>query len=66
MAQVLLDVTDSGKFIWKGKHKLFTEPDGNYHGLRWAMVFLNPLLNRFCITRANRSIAQFGGYYFTG
>jgi O-acetylhomoserine (thiol)-lyase len=30
-------VTDSGKFDWKsGKHKLFTEPDSNYHGLRWA------------------------------
>lgn len=30
-------VTDSGKFDWKsGKHSLFTEPDSNYHGLRWA------------------------------
>jgi O-acetylhomoserine (thiol)-lyase len=30
-------VTDSGKFNWKDKsHKLFTEPDPNYHGLRWA------------------------------
>ena len=31
-------ITDSGKFNWKGgKHKLFTEPDNNYHGLRWAL-----------------------------
>ena len=31
-------ITDSGKFDWKkdGKFKLFTEPDPNYHGLRWA------------------------------
>jgi O-acetylhomoserine (thiol)-lyase len=30
-------VTDSGKFNWNGgRHKLFTEPDANYHGLRWA------------------------------
>jgi O-acetylhomoserine (thiol)-lyase len=31
-------ITDAGKFDWKGgKHKLFTEPDNNYHGLRWAL-----------------------------
>jgi len=31
-------ITDSGKFDWKGgKHPLFTEPDSNYHGLRWAI-----------------------------
>jgi O-acetylhomoserine (thiol)-lyase len=30
-------ITDSGKFDWNGgRHKLFTEPDANYHGLRWA------------------------------
>ena len=30
-------ITESGKFNWKGgKHPLFTEPDANYHGLRWA------------------------------
>ena len=30
-------ITDSGKFNWKGgRHPLFTEPDPNYHGLRWA------------------------------
>lgn len=31
-------VTDSGRFNWKsGKYPLFTEPDENYHGLRWAL-----------------------------
>ncbi|MBN1577951.1 MAG: O-acetylhomoserine aminocarboxypropyltransferase/cysteine synthase [Chitinispirillaceae bacterium] len=31
-------ITDAGKFNWKGgKHPLFTEPDANYHGLRWAI-----------------------------
>jgi O-acetylhomoserine (thiol)-lyase len=31
-------VTDSGRFNWKGgRHPLFTEPDSNYHGLRWAL-----------------------------
>lgn len=31
-------ITDSGKFNWKGgKHRLLTEPDNNYHGLRWAL-----------------------------
>jgi O-acetylhomoserine (thiol)-lyase len=30
-------VTDSGKFNWKNKKfPLFTEPDPNYHGLKWA------------------------------
>ena len=30
-------VTDAGRFDWKkGRHPLFTEPDANYHGLRWA------------------------------
>lgn len=30
-------VVDSGKFNWKDKKfKLFTEPDPNYHGLKWA------------------------------
>lgn len=37
-------ITDSGKFDWKGgKHKLFTEPDKNYHGLRWALDLPAPL-----------------------
>jgi len=31
-------ITDAGKFNWKGgRHKLFTEPDANYHGLKWAI-----------------------------
>ncbi len=30
-------ITDAGRFDWKsGRHPLFTEPDANYHGLRWA------------------------------
>ena len=30
-------IVDSGKFDWSaGRHPLFTEPDENYHGLRWA------------------------------
>ena len=37
-------ITDSGKFNWKGgRHKLFTEPDANYHGLRWAIDLPEPL-----------------------
>jgi len=37
-------ITDSGKFNWKGgKHPLFTEPDPNYHGLRWAIDLPEPL-----------------------
>jgi O-acetylhomoserine (thiol)-lyase len=31
-------VTDAGRFNWKGgHHPLFTEPDANYHGLRWGL-----------------------------
>jgi O-acetylhomoserine (thiol)-lyase len=31
-------ITDAGRFDWKaGRHPLFTEPDANYHGLRWAL-----------------------------
>jgi O-acetylhomoserine (thiol)-lyase len=31
-------ITDAGKFNWKGgRHPLLTEPDPNYHGLRWAL-----------------------------
>ncbi|HSW38889.1 MAG TPA: O-acetylhomoserine aminocarboxypropyltransferase/cysteine synthase family protein [Acidobacteriota bacterium] len=30
-------VTDAGRFDWKsGRHPLLSEPDANYHGLRWA------------------------------
>lgn len=31
-------ITDAGTFNWKGgNHPLFTEPDANYHGLRWGI-----------------------------
>jgi len=37
-------ITDAGKFNWKaGRHPLFTEPDANYHGLRWAIDLPEPL-----------------------
>ena len=37
-------VTDSGGFNWKGgKHPLFTDPDSNYHGLRWGLDLPPPL-----------------------
>lgn len=37
-------VTDSGRFNWGGgRHPLFTEPDPNYHGLRWARDLPEPL-----------------------
>jgi O-acetylhomoserine (thiol)-lyase len=37
-------ITDSGTFDWKaGRHPLFTEPDANYHGLRWALDLPKPL-----------------------
>jgi O-acetylhomoserine (thiol)-lyase len=30
-------ITDAGTFNWgAGKHPLLSEPDGNYHGIRWA------------------------------
>lgn len=37
-------IVDSGKFNWKGgRHPLMTEPDANYHGLRWAIDLPAPL-----------------------
>ncbi len=37
-------ITDAGRFDWKGgRHPLFTEPDENYHGLRWAIDLPAPL-----------------------
>ncbi|HLP17036.1 MAG TPA: aminotransferase class I/II-fold pyridoxal phosphate-dependent enzyme, partial [Bacteroidota bacterium] len=37
-------ITDAGRFNWKGgKHPLFTAPDTNYHGLRWALDLPEPL-----------------------
>ena len=37
-------MTDAGKFNWKNpRFKLFNQPDGNYHGLRWAHDLPEPL-----------------------
>lgn len=37
-------VTDAGKFDWQdAKFPLFTEPDSNYHGLKWAYDLPDPL-----------------------
>ncbi|ERP31088.1 O-acetylhomoserine aminocarboxypropyltransferase/cysteine synthase family protein [Chitinivibrio alkaliphilus] len=37
-------ITDAGRFNWAGgRHPLFTEPDSNYHGLRWAHDLPEPL-----------------------
>ncbi len=37
-------VTDAGRFGWKaGRHPLFTEPDANYHGLKWGIDLPEPL-----------------------
>ena len=46
-------ITDSGKFDWKaGRHPLFTEPDLNYHGLRWALDLPEALAPLAFILRA--------------
>lgn len=38
-------VTDSGRFDWKNdRFPLFTEPDPNYHGLKWAYDLPTPLV----------------------
>ncbi len=37
-------VIDSGRFDWKNSNvPFFTEPDANYHGLRWALDLPEPL-----------------------
>ncbi len=37
-------VVDSGKFPWNaGRHPLYDEPDGSYHGLRWGHDLPAPL-----------------------
>lgn len=37
-------VVDSGRFNWAaGKHPLYDEPDGSYHGLRWGHDLPEPL-----------------------
>ena len=46
-------ITDAGTFDWKGgKHPLFTEPDSNYHGLRWGIDLPAPLAPLAFILRA--------------
>ena len=46
-------ITDAGTFDWKGgRHPLFTEPDPNYHGLRWASDLPEPLAPLAFILRA--------------
>ncbi|MCX8155112.1 MAG: O-acetylhomoserine aminocarboxypropyltransferase/cysteine synthase [Verrucomicrobiae bacterium] len=37
-------VVDSGRFNWAGgRHRLYTEPDASYHGLRWGLDLPEPL-----------------------
>ena len=46
-------ITDAGRFDWKGgRHPLFTAPDPNYHGLRWALDLPEPLAPIAFILRA--------------
>ncbi len=46
-------ITDAGGFDWKaGRHPLFTEPDPNYHGLRWGYDLPAPLAPLAFILRA--------------
>jgi O-acetylhomoserine (thiol)-lyase len=46
-------ITDAGTFDWKaGRHPLFTEPDSNYHGLRWGIDLPEPLAPLAFILRA--------------
>ncbi len=49
-------VTDAGTFDWnKPKFKAFTEPDKNYHGLRWA-IDLPPELARIAFALRFRTV----------
>jgi len=46
-------ITDAGTFNWAGgRHPLFTEPDPNYHGLRWGHDLPAPLAPLAFILRA--------------
>jgi O-acetylhomoserine (thiol)-lyase len=37
-------VVDSGRFNWAGgRHRLYTQPDASYHGLRWGLDLPDPL-----------------------
>lgn len=49
-------VTDGGNFDWSDpKFELFTRPDKNYHGLRWA-IDLPPELRAIAFALRNRTV----------
>lgn len=49
-------VTDAGTFDWSDpKFELFTQPDKNYHGLRWA-IDLPPELRTMVFALRNRTV----------
>jgi O-acetylhomoserine (thiol)-lyase len=49
-------VTDGGNFDWSDpKFALFTQPDKNYHGLRWG-IDLQPELRRIAFALRNRTV----------
>ncbi len=49
-------VTDGGNFDWSDpKFELFTKPDKNYHGLRWA-IDLPPELRKIAFALRNRTV----------
>ncbi len=49
-------VTDAGSFDWSDpKFELFTKPDKNYHGLRWA-IDLPPELRKIAFALRNRTV----------
>jgi O-acetylhomoserine (thiol)-lyase len=49
-------VTDAGSFDWSDpKFSLFTQPDKNYHGLRWG-IDLPPELRRIAFALRNRTV----------
>jgi O-acetylhomoserine (thiol)-lyase len=48
--------TDAGTFDWsKSKFALFTQPDKNYHGLRWA-IDLPPELTKIAFALRFRTV----------
>jgi O-acetylhomoserine (thiol)-lyase len=49
-------VTDGGNFDWSDpRFELFTKPDKNYHGLRWA-IDLPPELRKIAFALRNRTV----------
>jgi O-acetylhomoserine (thiol)-lyase len=49
-------VTDAGTFDWSNpKFPLFTQPDKNYHGLRWG-IDLPPELRKIAFALRNRTV----------